>query len=192
MRVRHRRPRAASRSPRRSTACSRRRAPNPACLRRPRSHREHKSLPLNVGPLRRSVGLLVVAAALSPAIPAGAVLVPIHRTFGDLTLPRVRKGTLTIPRNQASGRVRVIVGLPLPALASSQSRVLTAKAASRKLAVASPASPSYLARVAAAQRVAAARLVRAIPQARIGRHYQVVLDGVVVSLPVTALPALAR
>jgi minor extracellular serine protease Vpr len=138
------------------------------------------------------VGLLVVAAALSAAIPAGAVLVPIHRTFGDLTLPRVRKGTLTIPRNQASGRVRVIVGLPLPALASSQSRVLSAQAGSRKLDVASAASRSYLARVAAAQRVAAARLVRAIPQARIGRHYQVVLDGFVVSLPVTKLPALAR
>src|SRR5207253_7854982 len=54
------------------------------------------------------------------------------------------------------------------------------------------ASRRYLARVAAAQRVAAKQLLRAIPQARIGRHYEVVLDGFVVSLPVTKLPRLAR
>jgi len=138
------------------------------------------------------VGLVAVAAALSAAIPAGAVLVPIGRTFGDLTVPRVRAGTLTIPRNQASGRVRVIVGLPLPPLASAQGRGLSAHGGSRRLDVASAASQRYLAQVSAAQQVAAARLLHTIPAARIGRHYQVVLDGFTVSLPVTRLPALAR
>ncbi len=54
------------------------------------------------------------------------------------------------------------------------------------------ASRRYLARVVAAQRTAAAQLVRAIPQARVGRRFQIVLDGLTVSLPVTKLPALAR
>jgi hypothetical protein len=138
------------------------------------------------------VGLLAVAAALSATIPAGAALVPIDRTSGELTVPRVRAGKLTIPRNQASGRVRVIVGLPLPALASSPGRALSAQGGNRRLDVASPASRRYLAQLSTAQRSAAARLLRAIPQARIGRRYQVVLDGFAVSLPVTKLPALAR
>lgn len=138
------------------------------------------------------MGLCAVAAALSAAIPAGAALVPIGRTFGDLTVPRVRAGTLTIPRNQAFGRVRVIVGLPLPPLASTQGRGLSAHGGSRRLDVASAASQRYLAQISAAQQVAAARLLHAIPDARIGRHYQVVLDGFTVSLPVTKLPALAR
>jgi subtilisin family serine protease len=138
------------------------------------------------------VGLLAIAAALSAAIPAGAALAPITRTFGDRTVPRVRTGTLTIPRNQASGRVRVIVGLPLPALAAARGRGLSARGGSRRLDVASTASRRYLARLSAAQHVAAAQLLRAIPQARIGLRYQVVLDGFTVSLPVTKLPVLAR
>ena len=138
------------------------------------------------------MGLLAVAAVLASAGPAGASLVHIDRTLGELTIPRVRAGTLTIPRGHASGRVRVIAGLPLPPLASIRGRELTAQGGSRRLDVASSASRRYLARVAAAQRLAAARLLRAIPEARIGRRYQVVLDGFVVSLPVTRLPRLAR
>ena len=138
------------------------------------------------------MGLLVVAAVLASAGPAGASLVHIDRTFGELSLPLVRTGTLTIPRGHASGRVRVIVGLPLPPLASVRGRELSAQTASRRLNVASSASRRYLARVAIAQRVAAARLIDAIPEARIGRRYQVVLDGFVVTVPVTKLPRLAR
>jgi minor extracellular serine protease Vpr len=138
------------------------------------------------------VGLLAVAAALAAAIPAGAALLPIDRTHGESTSPRVRTGTLKIPPNQASGRVRVIVGLPLPALAAAGLQGLSSQRGIRRLDVASAASRRYLARLAAAQGTAAAQLLRAIPQARIGRHYQVVLDGFVVSLPVTKLPALAQ
>jgi minor extracellular serine protease Vpr len=142
--------------------------------------------------LRRFVGLIGVAAALASALPAGASLTPINRTFGDRTLPRVRAGTLTIPRDQASGRVRVIVGLPLPPLAAWSGRTFAGVGATRKLDVASRASRTYLARVVAAQRVAAAQLRRAIPQARIDRRFQIVLDGLTVSLPVKKLPRLAR
>jgi hypothetical protein len=131
-------------------------------------------------------------AALVSAYPAGASLVHIRRTFGDVTVPRVRTGKLTIPRDQASGRIRVIVGLRLPPLAAAYGRTLASSRPTRRLDVASESSRRYLARVAAAQRVAASQLLRAIPQARIGRRFQVVLDGLTVSLPVTKLPALAR
>jgi len=126
------------------------------------------------------------------AFPAGASLVHIKRTFGDVTVPRVRTGKLTIPRDQASGRVRVIVGLRLPPLAASYRRSFAASRPTRRLDLASESSRRYLARVVASQRVAAGQLLRAIPQARIGRRFQVVLDGLTVSLPVTKLPALAR
>ena len=138
------------------------------------------------------MGLLAVAAALASAGPAGASLVHIDRTFGDLTVPRVRTGTITIPRNQASGRIRVIVGLPLAPLAAAYGRGLAGIGSVHRLDIASVSSRLYLARVVAAQRVAAARLLRAIPAARIGRRYQVVLDGFVVTVPVTKLPRLAR
>jgi minor extracellular serine protease Vpr len=130
--------------------------------------------------------------ALASAVPAGASLVPIKRTFGDLTVPRVRTGTLTIPRNHADGRVRVIVGLPLAPLAAASGRSLAAQAGPRRLDLTSAASRVYLARVAAGQRVAVAELRRAIPEASVGRRFQVVLDGFTVTLPFTKLPRLAR
>jgi len=136
------------------------------------------------------VGLLVVTTALASAVPAGASLAPIDRTFGDLTLPRVRAGKLTIPRNQADGRVRVIVGLQLAPLASY--RGFAAQETGAKLSVASAASQRYLARVEAAQRIVAVRIRQAIPEARIGRRFQVLLDGLTVSLPAQKLPQLAR
>jgi len=138
------------------------------------------------------VGLLAVATALVAAAPAGASLLPIKRTFGDLTVPRVRAGSLTIPRHQAQGRVRVIVGLPLAPLAASYGRSFAAQHGARKLDVAATASQRYLARVVAAQRRAAVELRRAIPEARIGRRFQVVLDAMTVSLPATKLPQLVR
>jgi minor extracellular serine protease Vpr len=148
--------------------------------------------PLHCDALRRFVGPIAVAAALASALPAGASLTPINRTFGDVTLPRVRAGTVTIPRNQASGRIRVIVGLPLPPLAAWSGRTFSSIGATRKLDLTSRASRSYLARVVAAQRAAANELRRVIPQALIDRRFQIVLDGLTVSLPVTRLPQLAR
>ena len=125
-------------------------------------------------------------------MPAGASLQPIDRTFGDLTIPRVRVGTLHIPAGQAEGRVRVIVGLPLAPLAAAYGRSFAAAGTSQRLNVASAASRRYLARVVEAQNVAVRRLQGAIPQARVGRTFQVVLNGLTVSLPATKLPDLAR
>ncbi len=137
------------------------------------------------------VGLLTVATALLSALPAGAALTPIRRTFGDTTVPRVRAGTLRIPARQHTGRVRVIVGLHLPPLAAAYGRTFAAAQARAKLDVASSASQRYLARVDAAQRRAVAELRRAIPQARVDRRFQVVLDGITVTLPATDLARLA-
>jgi minor extracellular serine protease Vpr len=135
--------------------------------------------------------LLFVAASVS-SVPAGAALVPVKRTFGDHTVPQVRTGTLSIPRSQASGRVRIIVGLQLPPLGAWYGRSLAAAPGKRKLSTSSAASRSYLARVDAAQRSAVAKLQKAIPSARVGRRFQIVLDGLTVSLPATKLPQLAR
>jgi minor extracellular serine protease Vpr len=133
------------------------------------------------------VGLLVIVTALASVTSANATLVPV-RHHGL----RVRTGTLYIPPHHADGRVRVIVRLELPSLAAAYGRTFAAAGTTRRLDVTSAASRRYLARVVAAQRVAAARLVRAIPQARIGWRFQIVLDGLTVALPVTKLPALAR
>jgi minor extracellular serine protease Vpr len=133
------------------------------------------------------VGLLAFAAALASVASAGATL-----TAVDHHGARVRMGTLSIPPDHADGRVRVIVGLQLPPLAAAYGRAFAASGTTRKLDVASSFSRRYVTRVVNAQRLAAAQLVRAIPQARIGRRFQIVLDGLTVSLPVTKLPALAR
>ena len=134
----------------------------------------------------------MVFTALALPLPADASLTPIKRTFGDRTVPRVRQGTLTIPPHQADGRVRVIVALPLAPLAATYARSFAAEGGARKLNVASSSSRRYLARVLAAQRTAASQLRRAIPEARIGRRFQVVLDGLTVSLPAAELPRLVR
>jgi minor extracellular serine protease Vpr len=141
--------------------------------------------------LRRSVALLAVVTALVPALPAGAALTPIRRTFGDTTFPRVRAGVLHVPVNQRSGRVRVIVGLPLPPLAAEYGRTFAAALARRKLDVTTASSRRYLARVVAAQRRAVAALRRAIPEARVGHRFQIVLDGITVTIPATKLARLA-
>src|SRR5439155_7957154 len=137
----------ASQSPTRSSVDSRLRAPIHACRHRVWSLREHRSLRLDCGPLRRSVGLLAVAAALASAAPTGASLLPIRRTFGDLSVPRVRSGKLVIPAHHNDGRVRVIVGLPLASLAARYGRGLAAFGSTRKLDVSNPASRRYVARV---------------------------------------------
>jgi minor extracellular serine protease Vpr len=141
--------------------------------------------------LRRRIALLTLAAALVSAAPSAADLLPIKRRFGEMTLPRLRAGTIHVPAGQASGRVRVIVTFRLPPLAAAYGRSPAAFGA-RRLNVASSWSRGYLARVETAQRVAVSRLRRAVPEASVSRHFRILLDGVTVSLPARRLPALAR
>ena len=106
-------------------------------------------------------------------------------------MPRVRAGTLKIPATASHGRITVLVDLRLPPLAAYNRNLFSTNRTVR-LNVHSSSSRLYLARLARAQRVAAAQLKRAIPAARISYRYRVILDGFAVSLPVRKLPTLAQ
>ncbi|TML70146.1 MAG: hypothetical protein E6G13_08950 [Actinobacteria bacterium] len=151
-----------------------------------------RSLPLHSGSLRRSVGLVAVAAALTSAIPAGASLQPVRRTFGETVLPRVRAGTIRVPAAHRAGTIRVVVRLPLAPLAASYGRTFAAVETRQRLNASSAGARRYVARLVQAQRRDTARLLRTIPQARVQERYQIVFDGMTVQLPVSKLPALTR
>src|SRR6476660_9574459 len=140
--------------------------------------------------LRRAV-LLPLAAALILVSAASATLQPVRRTAGEITVPRVRAGTLKVPPAASRGRLTVLVDLRLPPLAA-YNRNLFSAARTTRLNVRSSSSRLYLARLARGQKVAAAELKRAIPSARISNRYRVIMDGFALSLPARKLPALAR
>jgi minor extracellular serine protease Vpr len=140
--------------------------------------------------LRRYPVFIALIAALALAAPASGALQPINRTFGELSLPRVRPGTIAVPRNHADGRVRVIVGLPQPPLAAEHGPGLFGSLGANRLDLASRSSRAYLARIETAQLAAAQAIRTAIPSARIGRRFQVVLNGITVDLPYARLARL--
>jgi minor extracellular serine protease Vpr len=141
--------------------------------------------------LRRLV-LLASLAALIGVPTSSAAFRPIRRDFGELTIPRVRAGPVTVPAAHRSGRIRVIVSLKLPPLAQAFGRGLYAAGSAHRLNVRSAASLAYLRRIEAEQTAAIAQLKRALPAARVSWRYQVVLNGVAVSIPVRQLPKLSR
>ena len=137
--------------------------------------------------LRRALPLLVGCAALIAALPAAAQLVPVQRD----NVPRVRAGVIPLTTG-ASSRVRMIVDLPLPPLAARYGRGLSSAGAARRLNVSSASSRAYLRQIEAQQDRAVRELRQLIPQARVGRRFQVILDALTVSLPASKLPALVR
>ncbi|MHB8642054.1 MAG: S8 family serine peptidase [Gaiellaceae bacterium] len=140
----------------------------------------------------RRAFLLSVLAALVAVPAASGAFQPIRRNFGELQIPRLRAGTLTIPKAHRDGRIRVIVSLSMPPLAQAYGRGLAAAGTTRQLNAHTTASREYIRRVAAAQERAIARLRKDIPSARVSWRYQIVLDGFTVTLPVKKLPALAH
>jgi minor extracellular serine protease Vpr len=136
--------------------------------------------------LRRVIPLLVGCAALLGAVSAAAQPVQVAHKGS-----RVRVGTIPMPTG-SSASVRVIVRLSLPPLAARDGRGLYAFGVSRKLDFRSQSSQAYLRRLEQQQSRAATQIREAIPQARIGRRFQVVLDALTVSLPATRLPLLLR
>ena len=143
--------------------------------------------------MRRLLALLLLAATLCSAASAAAALKPIRRTFGDTTVPQLRAGVVPMPASRANGRVTVIARLKLPPLAAAfAARQLMFASRTRSLDASSASSRAYLARVDAAQRVALAELHRAIPEARAGRRFRIVLDAITVTLPAQRLDRLAR
>src|SRR6185436_19566536 len=89
--------------------------------------------------LRRSL-IFAVLAALTAVPESAAAFRPIQRSFGELTIPQVRAGTVTIPKRQHDGRVRVIVTLKLPPLAQAYGRGLYAAGSAQRLNVHSATS----------------------------------------------------
>jgi subtilisin family serine protease len=140
---------------------------------------------------RASIGLAVLAALVG-ALPAAAELQPIRRDHGELTLPRVRAGTLQLPAVGARAHVTVLVRLAQPPLAARQAAAPFAVGGGRRLDVASRSSRAYVAQLAAAQRRAIAQLRREIPGARVRRSYRILLNALAVDVPATRLPALVR
>ena len=105
---------------------------------------------------------------------------------------RLYKGQPVAPSTKnASSRVRVIVTLEDPPLATAAPRSAFATVGTRrKLNFASSFSRSYLSRLEVAQERAIASVTSALPEARISRRYQVLLNGFVVSVPYAKLPDL--
>ena len=77
-------------------------------------------------------------------------------------------------------------------MAQVSGRGLSAAERAGALSVESAGSRAYLRRLEQAQARETALLRRAIPEARIGRRFQIVLDALTVSLPAAKLPALVR
>jgi minor extracellular serine protease Vpr len=142
--------------------------------------------------LRRAVFLIAFVAALTAVAPTAASLQPIRRNFGELTLPRLRAGTIKVPAGHADGRLRVIVRLAQPPLAAVFGRSLQAAGRSHQLDVSTRSSRAYLARLERLQNAAAAQLRRAIPSIRFSRRFQVLLNGLTVSVRTRDLPRLVR
>ncbi len=142
--------------------------------------------------MRRTLVLIALVSTLASGASASASLIPLRRHFGDVTIPRLRHGTIQVPAGHANGTMRVIVTLRLAPLAQAYGNELGYRLGQRKLDVASRPSQAYLARIDAAQRLAVSELRQTIPQARVSWRYRVVLDGFTVSLPAAKLPRLLR
>jgi subtilisin family serine protease len=147
-------------------------------------------LRLHLAYLRRFI-VLAVLAALTAVPAASAAFQPIRRDFGELTFPQLRAGKVTIPKGQSSGRLRVIVSLKSPPLAQAFGRGLFAAGAAHRLNVRTSTARAYVQKLEAQQAAAIAQLKRALPAARVGERYQVVLNGFAVSLPANQLPKLS-
>jgi minor extracellular serine protease Vpr len=146
---------------------------------------------IHLAALRGAVVLSVLAALLA-APAAFARFQPVRRDFGELELPRLRSGSLTIPKQHRDGRIRVVVTLAAPPLAQAQGHGIYAAGGARRLDVHSATAQAYVAQLKAAQQRAIAQLLRDLPSAHVSWRYQVVLNGFAVSIPYKQLPKLAR
>ena len=125
-----------------------------------------------------------LGVALLATATASAGFQPIERRHGEIEIPRVRAGTITVPDAHRSGRITVILTLADPPLAA-YSRTLAGRSSTRRLNTSSLAAKAYVAKLQRAQRAAAATLKRAIPEATVRRNYTILLNGMAVELPAT-------
>ena len=141
--------------------------------------------------MRRLVASIALGVALLAASTASAAFQPIERHYGELEIPRVRAGTITVPDAHRRGRITVILTLADPPLAA-YSRTLAGRSSARRLNMSSSAAKAYVAKLRRAQGAAAATLKRAIPEATVRRNYTLLLNGMAVELPATELARAAK
>ncbi|HEX7223658.1 MAG TPA: S8 family serine peptidase, partial [Candidatus Limnocylindrales bacterium] len=141
--------------------------------------------------MRRLVASLALSVALVATASASGAFQPVERRHGEVEIPRVRAGTITIPDAHRKGRITVILTLADPPLAA-YSRSLAGATATRRLNTESRGARAYVAKLQRAQRAAAATLKRAIPSARVHRNYTVLLNGMAVDIPATELARAAK
>ena len=141
--------------------------------------------------MRRLVASIAFGVALLATATASAGFQPIERRHGEIEIPRVRAGTITVPNAHRSGRITVILTLADPPLAA-YSRTLAGRSSTRRLNTSSFAAKAYVARLQRAQRAAAATLKREIPEATVHRNYTILLNGMAVELPATELARAAK
>ena len=143
------------------------------------------------GSCAASLGSIALRVALMAAATASAAFQPIERQYGEVEIPRVRAGTITVPAAHRRGRITVILTLADPPLAA-YSRTLASTSSTRRLNTSSSASKAYVAKLLRAQRAAAVTLKRAIPEATVRRNYTILLNGMAVELPATELARAAK
>ena len=141
--------------------------------------------------VRRLVGSIALLVALMLTATAAAAFQPIERRHGEVEIPRVRAGTITVPTAHRQGRITVILTLADPPLAA-YSRTLAGTSSTSRLNTSSLSSKAYVAKLQRAQRAAAATLKRAIPEATVRRNYTILLNGMAVELPATELARAAK
>ena len=97
------------------------------------------------------------------------------------------------PAAASAARTEVVVTLKGPSLAqaTSQSRVLTYAARTRRLDLRTPTSVTYLRGLAAAQRTLQSRIESSVPDAAVRWHYSIVLDALAVEVPPSEVPRLS-
>src|SRR5262245_49877382 len=145
------------------------------------------NLQVHCAPLKRALAFAALAAMLASAASASAAFQPVRRSFGEVTVPRIRAGTLRVPNARAHGRVTVIVRLKQPPLAAWY-RTLSGRSGSARMNARSSSARAYLRTLAAQQAAAVRQLKAAVPQARVSRHFSVLLNGFAVQLPASSLP----
>ncbi|MBA3475713.1 MAG: S8 family serine peptidase, partial [Actinobacteria bacterium] len=141
--------------------------------------------------MRRLVGSIALGVALIAAATASAGFQPIERRHGEIEIPRVRAGTITVPDAHRRGLVTVILTLADPPLAA-YSRSLAGRSSARRLSTSSVAAKAYVAKLRRAQQAATTTLKRAIPEAKVQRSYTILLNGLAVELPATELAKAAK
>jgi subtilisin family serine protease len=140
----------------------------------------------------RRLAFLVLAAALLFASSAAASLQPLTRGHGKPWRSLVRAGTIQVPSPRERGLVRVVVRLRTPPLAAAFAARRLSSTGTEQLHARSQASQAYLQRLAMEQRAASTALRRAIPAARVGRRFRILLNGLAVTVPARRLPTLVR